>query len=52
MTHAELLSLCNGCEYRTLPAEEMPCKKCFKLPFKPHYKAADPPVDPLVRIED
>jgi hypothetical protein len=30
--------LCAMCEFGSLPVNEMPCKKCFYLPFKPHWK--------------
>ena len=30
--------LCAMCEFAKLHVNAMPCKKCFYLPFKPHWK--------------
>jgi hypothetical protein len=33
--------LCSLCEFAGINVSEMPCKKCFRLPFKPHWKPQD-----------
>jgi hypothetical protein len=39
--HAAERLLCVDCKFGTVPMDEMPCKKCFHLLFKPHWKPQD-----------
>jgi hypothetical protein len=33
--------LCTMCRSSSIPTNEMPCKKCFYLPIKPHWRPQD-----------
>jgi ribosomal protein L40E len=33
--------LCVDCEFAKVPVRDMPCKKCFYLPLKPHWRPQD-----------